>query len=79
MVLHADNAPINAINRATFFIGLILMLMVVSKAGQCLTGMKSVWFLKAGDKGNQAQNNAGGVCQHDGVVAFFFQKAVGNP
>ena len=55
------------------------MLMVVSKAGQRLTGMKSVWFLKAGDKGNQAQNDTGGVCQHDGVVAFFFQKTVGNP
>ena len=53
--------------------------MVVSKAGQCLTGMKSVWFLKAGDKGNQTQNNAWGVCQYDGVVAFFFQKAVGKP
>ena len=78
-MLHADNAPINAINRATFFIGLVLMLMVVSKAGQGMTGVKSVWFLKAGDKGNQAQNNAGGVCQYDGVVAFFFQKAVGNP
>ena len=78
-MLHADNAPINAINRATFFIGLILMLMVVSKAGQRLTGMESVWFLKAGNKGNQAQNDTGGVCQHNGVVAFFFQKAVGNP
>lgn len=78
-MLHADNAPINAINRAAFFIGLILMLMVVSKAGQRLTGMKSVWFLKAGDKGNQAQNDTGGVCQYDGVVAFFFQKAVGKP
>lgn len=55
------------------------MLMVVSKVGQRLTDMKSVWFLKAGDKGNQAQNDAGGVCQYDGVVAFFFQKAVGNP
>lgn len=53
--------------------------MVVSKAGQRLTGMESVWFLKAGDKGNQAQNDTGGVCQYDGVVAFFFQKAVGNP
>lgn len=78
-MLHADNAPINAINRAAFFIGLILMLVVVSKAGQCLTGMKSVWFLKAGDKSNQAQNDTGGVCQHNGVVAFFFQKTVGNP
>ena len=78
-MLHADNVPINTINRATFFIGLILMLMVVSKAGQCLTGMKSVWFLKAGDKGNQTQNDTGGVCQYDGVVAFFFQKAVGKP
>ena len=78
-MLHADNVPINAINRATFFIGLILMLMVVSKAGQRLTGMKSVWFLKAGDKGNQAQNDTGGVCQHDGVVAVFFQKTEGNP
>ena len=55
------------------------MLMVVSKAGQGMTGVKSVWFLKAGDKGNQAQNDTGGVCQHDGVVAFFFQKTVGNP
>ena len=35
--------------------------------------------LKAGDKGNQAQNDTGGVCQYDGVVAFFFQKAVGKP
>lgn len=78
-MLHADNVPINAINRATFFIGLILMLMVVSLAGQCLTGMKSVWFLKAGDKRNQTQNDTGGVCQYDGVVAFFFQKAVGKP
>ena len=78
-MLHADNVPINTINRATFFIGLILMLMVVSKAGQRLTGMESVWFLKAGNKGNQAQNDTGGVCQHNGVVAFFFQKAVGKP
>lgn len=43
-MLHADNAPINAINRATFFIGLVLMLMVVSKAGQGMTGVKLVWF-----------------------------------
>ena len=78
-MLHADNVPINTINRATFFIGLILMLVVVSKVGQRLTDMKSVWFLKAGDKGNQAQNDTGSVCQHDGVVAFFFQKTVGNP
>ena len=35
--------------------------------------------LKTSDKCNQAQNDARGVCQHDGVVAFFFQKAVGNP
>ena len=35
--------------------------------------------LKAGEECNQAQNDTGGVCQHDGVVAFFFQKAVGNP
>ena len=35
--------------------------------------------LKAGEECNQAQNDAGGVCQHNGVVAFFFQKAVGNP
>lgn len=55
------------------------MLVVVSKVGQRLTDMKSVWFLKAGDKGNQAQNDTGSVCQHDGVVAFFFQKTVGNP
>lgn len=35
--------------------------------------------LKAGDKRNQAQKDAGDVCQYDGVVAFFFQKAVGGP
>ena len=55
------------------------MLMVVSKSGQCVAGVKSVWFLKTGNKRNQAQNDTGGVCQYDGVVAFFFQKAVGNP
>ena len=79
MVLHADNVPINAINSAIFFMGLILMLMVVSKSGQCVTGVKSVWFLKAGEKCDQAQKDTGNVCQYDGVVAFFFQKAVGNP
>ena len=35
--------------------------------------------LKTSDKCNQTQNNAWGVCQYDGVVAFFFQKAVGKP
>ena len=31
-----------------------------------------LWALKTSDKRNQAQNDAWGVCQHDGVVAFFF-------
>ena len=38
-----------------------------------------LWALKTSDKCNQTQNDARGVCQHNGVVAFFFQKAVGNP
>ena len=31
-----------------------------------------LWALKTSDKCNQTQNDARGVRQHDGVVAFFF-------
>ena len=44
----------------------------------CCTGRLKT-SLKTSDKRNQAQNNTRGVCQYDGVVAFFFQKAVGKP
>ena len=44
----------------------------------CCTGRLKT-SLKTSDKRNQTQNDTGGVCQYDGVVAFFFQKAVGKP
>ena len=37
----------------------------------CCTGRLKT-SLKTSDKRNQTQNNARGVRQHDGVVAFFF-------
>ncbi len=59
--------------------GLLIELNVVAKQSFfrrpftflfCTDRLKT--SLKAGDKGNQTQNDARGVCQHDGIVAFFF-------
>ena len=36
----------------------------------CIDRLKT--SLKAGEECNQAQNDTRGVCQHDGIVAFFF-------